>query len=172
MGFSRQKYWSGLHFLLQGIFPGIETMSLTSPALAGTFFTTSTTWEGLWTVNQANWNDWPKESRKKCPKRVIQTAMRGRLSESFSLSSPLCLSTCTVLFFFFFLNKYLTCFITFQFWGILFCKAKGPGSLSLTTGLVAGIWCFRRCDPAQTLAGNPSPTSSCCLLRPPEITMP
>ena len=42
MGFSRQEYWSGLHFLLQGIFPnpGIESTSLVSPALAGRFFTT------------------------------------------------------------------------------------------------------------------------------------
>ena len=35
------------HFLLQGNLPdpGIEPMSLMSPALAGEFFTTSTTWE-------------------------------------------------------------------------------------------------------------------------------
>ena len=38
----------GCHFLLQGIFlvdPGIKPSSLVSPALAGGFFTTSTTWE-------------------------------------------------------------------------------------------------------------------------------
>ena len=42
MGFSRQEYWSGLHFLLQGFFPnpGIKSTSLVSPALAGRFFTT------------------------------------------------------------------------------------------------------------------------------------
>ena len=41
----------GCHTLLQGIFPipGIETpSSLTSPTLAGGFFTTSTTWEDHW----------------------------------------------------------------------------------------------------------------------------
>ena len=45
MGFSRQEYWSGLPCLLQGIFPGIKTVSLRSPALAGRFFTTSAAWE-------------------------------------------------------------------------------------------------------------------------------
>ena len=47
MRFSRQKYWSGLLCLPPGDFPnpGIEPMSLMSLALAGGFFTTSTTWE-------------------------------------------------------------------------------------------------------------------------------
>ena len=47
--FSRQEYWSGLPFLSPGDLPdpGIEPVSLTSPALAGGFFTTSTTWEAL-----------------------------------------------------------------------------------------------------------------------------
>ena len=42
MGFSRQEYWSGLPLLLPGDLPnsGIEPASLTSPALAGKFFTT------------------------------------------------------------------------------------------------------------------------------------
>ena len=39
--FSRQKYWSGLPFLLQGdpLDPRTEPMSPMSPALAGNFFT-------------------------------------------------------------------------------------------------------------------------------------
>ena len=47
MGFSRQKYWSGLPCPPPGDLPDpeIEPTSLTSPALAGEFFTTSTTWE-------------------------------------------------------------------------------------------------------------------------------
>ena len=47
MGFSRQEYWSGLPCPSPGDLPdpGIEPVSLTSPALAGGFFTTSTTWE-------------------------------------------------------------------------------------------------------------------------------
>ena len=48
MGVSRQEYWSGLPFPSPGILsrpPGIEPVSLTSPALARRFFTTSGTWE-------------------------------------------------------------------------------------------------------------------------------
>ena len=47
MGFSRQKYWSGLQFPTPGDLPnpGIKSASLMSPSLAGGFFTTSCTWE-------------------------------------------------------------------------------------------------------------------------------
>ena len=42
MEFSRQEYWSGLSFPTSGDLPnpGIEPMSLASPALAGEFCTT------------------------------------------------------------------------------------------------------------------------------------
>ena len=47
MGFSRQEYWSGLPCPPPGDLPdlGTECKSLISPALTGSFFTTSTTWE-------------------------------------------------------------------------------------------------------------------------------
>ena len=47
IGFFRQEYWSGLPFPSPGDLssPGIKHLSLTSPALAGGFFPTSTTWE-------------------------------------------------------------------------------------------------------------------------------
>ena len=47
MGFAGQEYWSGLPFPPPGdlLNPGIKPESLTSPALAGGFFTTSATWE-------------------------------------------------------------------------------------------------------------------------------
>ena len=50
MGFSRQEYWNGSPFPPSGDLPhpGIEPVSLTSPLLAGGFFTTSTTWEALY----------------------------------------------------------------------------------------------------------------------------
>ena len=43
MGFSRQEHWSGLPFPSAGdlLNPGVESASLTSPALAGGFFTTA-----------------------------------------------------------------------------------------------------------------------------------
>ena len=49
MGFCRQRYWSGLTCPSPGDLPhpGIEPMSLMSPALAGRFYTTSATWEAL-----------------------------------------------------------------------------------------------------------------------------
>ena len=49
MGSSRQEYWSGLPCpsLKDLLNPGIEPMSLMSPALARGFFTTSTTWEAI-----------------------------------------------------------------------------------------------------------------------------
>ena len=49
MGFSRQEYWSGLPCPPPGDLPdsGKEPTSLMSPALAGGFFTTGTTWEAL-----------------------------------------------------------------------------------------------------------------------------
>ena len=47
MGFFRQQYWSGLPCPPPGDLPnpGIKPASLMSPAVAGGFFTNSTTWE-------------------------------------------------------------------------------------------------------------------------------
>ena len=47
MGLSQQEYWNGLPFPPLGDLPdpGIEPMSPVAPALAGGFFTASTTWE-------------------------------------------------------------------------------------------------------------------------------
>ena len=47
LGFSRQEYWSGFPFPPPGDLPdpGIELMSLMSPAVAGRFITASATWE-------------------------------------------------------------------------------------------------------------------------------
>ena len=49
MGFSRQEYWSGLSCHPSGDLPDprIEPSSLMSPALAGRFFITTTTWGAL-----------------------------------------------------------------------------------------------------------------------------
>ena len=58
MGFSRQEYWTGLPCPPPGnlLNPGIEPISLMSPALASGFFTTSTTWEAPW-FSVANGDD-------------------------------------------------------------------------------------------------------------------
>ena len=49
IGFSRQEYWSGLPHPPPGDLrnPGIKPMSLTFPALADRFFTTSASWKAL-----------------------------------------------------------------------------------------------------------------------------
>ena len=54
MGFSRQEYWSWLPLPAPGglPYPGIKPTVLTSPALAGRFFTTSATWEASVGISQ------------------------------------------------------------------------------------------------------------------------
>ena len=148
------------------------------------------------TMNQAN--DWPKETQKMCPIKVIQIAMRERLSYSepacvsihrwmlshfshvqlfvtlwtlahqaplsmefyqqeywsglpFLLqgifpiqgSKPhlLCLLHCRQILFILLINSLFASLLS-MFREVFFCKAEGPGPLSLTTGLVASIWCF------------------------------
>ena len=66
MGFSRQEYWSRLPFLPPGNLPnpGIKPVSLNSPALASSFFTTSVIWEALGPIlwySTAAWRfrNWP-----------------------------------------------------------------------------------------------------------------
>ena len=60
MEFSRQEYCSGLPCSPPGDLPapGTEPMSLTSPALAGGFFSTSTNWEAPELVSDAAIQFW------------------------------------------------------------------------------------------------------------------
>ena len=59
MGFSRQEYWSGLPCPPGDLpDPGTEPTSLMSPALAGRFFTTSTTWETHLRITNIRWHVW------------------------------------------------------------------------------------------------------------------
>ena len=65
MGFSRQEYWSGLPCPPPGDLPdpGIKPKSFISAALAGWFFTISTTWEALLKTVMATFmcqRDWAK----------------------------------------------------------------------------------------------------------------
>ena len=56
MGLSRQEYYSELPCPPPGDLPnpGIKSTSFMSPALAGKFFTTSTTWEALYNGGESN----------------------------------------------------------------------------------------------------------------------
>ena len=73
MGSSRQEYWSGEPFPSPGdlLNPGIKPESLTSPALAGGFFTTSATWKVLnrsnTTVDSTTPTHTTKENKQKMP---------------------------------------------------------------------------------------------------------
>ena len=118
-------------------------------------------WEGseiyqIWTVNEANQSDWPKETQKKCPVKVIQTAMRA-WPGTLLLSLPLYVSTHTILFFLI-INTWLVSVLSI-FVGIHFCKAKGPRPLSLTAGLVPRIWCFHCHYTASISSWKPKPCS-------------
>ena len=59
MGFSKQEYWSELPCPPPGnlLDPGIEPVSLMSPALASKFSTTSTTWEAPNNMHNGILND-------------------------------------------------------------------------------------------------------------------
>ena len=111
----------------------------------------------IWTVNQRNPNDWPKETRKKCLIKVIRAATRVQLSDSLSLRPPVCLSTCTGLFFLSINTLPVSPLSIFV--GILFCKAEGPGPLSLTTDLGARIWYFHRHTLVSISGWEPKPCS-------------
>ena len=59
MGFSRQEYWSGLHVLLQGIFPTQgSNLNLLCLLHWGSFFTTSATWKVLSFLSQTANSQW------------------------------------------------------------------------------------------------------------------
>ena len=62
MGFPRQEYWSGLPSSPPGDItdPGIQPASLTSSALAGGFFTISTTWEAHQGFAEGEFRDDPQ----------------------------------------------------------------------------------------------------------------
>ena len=89
MGFSRQEYCSGLLCPSPGDLPdpGIEPVSLTSPALAGGFFTTSTSWEALKKVTyvfQFIWSFSPGGSEEK-----ESTCNTGTQVQSLGQDDPL-----------------------------------------------------------------------------------
>ena len=67
MGFSRQEFWSGLLYPPPGDLPnpGTEPESLSSPALAGGFFTSSATWEapGMHVFRNPEPSDWAEQKQ-------------------------------------------------------------------------------------------------------------
>ena len=84
MEFSRQEYWSGLPFPPPGDLPDpeVEPESLMSPALAGRFFTTSTTWNDIVPTVSHNKD---KDERKRCEQKV-QSIHMVRIINNFQHS--------------------------------------------------------------------------------------
>ena len=124
----------------------------------------------IWTLNQANQNDWPKRTWKKCPKKEIQAATGVQLSLSVCLSVT-CLSmctmpTCTVLFF---PPKKYFHYSHYTLWEFFFCKAKEPGLCHCPLVKWLGFGVLTTVTQPQSLAVNRSPTSSWCRLKPLEI---
>ena len=127
----------------------------------------------IWTLNQANQNDWPKENWKNWPIKVIQIAW-GCDSVSLSLSLSLSLGaypreSIHSLHIPFPPNKYFTCFTTFHLHGNFLLQSRRSRALSLTTGRVARIWCSHHQDPTSSLAGEPKPCLKLHRTKPSEI---
>ena len=83
MGFSRQEYWSGWPFPPPGDLPDpeIQPKSLTSPALAGRFFTTKATWEAHWVPKGSQWGK--SEAMKVKIKTEIESTKFVPLAEQY-----------------------------------------------------------------------------------------
>ena len=76
-------------------------------------------------------------------------------TQGLSLSLPVCLFICIVLFFLL-INTLLASLLS-VFVETLFCKAEGSGPLTLTTSLVVRMWCFHHLCPASTSGWEPKP---------------
>ena len=119
----------------------------------------------IWTLTQANQNDRPKKNQSGAPQKWFKLP-QGQDSGTFSLSSPLCLST--HMNFFHLVNTLLGSLLSI-FVEKIFYKAEKPGPLSLTASLWLGFSTFTAMTWFQSMAGNPGPPSSHCRLRSPEI---
>ena len=70
MGFSRQEHWSGVLYLLPGIFPTQgSNPHLLSPALGDEFFTTNATWKAQ--INYTSVNKLKQQQRKHLSKIAV-----------------------------------------------------------------------------------------------------
>ena len=81
MGFSRQEYWSCLPLPppRDPPHPGIEPMSLRSPALAGRFFTASATWEAYIYIRERDSKSWREEGRLASNLETLEMTQRTKV---------------------------------------------------------------------------------------------
>ena len=84
MAFSRQEHWNGL-WCRPLLYPGVESTSFTSPALAGRFFTSSTTWEALFPDGSVQYADdpqkWTTEALLQQSRMVLKDNASGKSSQ-------------------------------------------------------------------------------------------
>ena len=101
VGFSRQEYWSGLSCLPAGYLsdPGVKPKSLTSPALASGFFTTSASPKGMeaqGTRGLSAYNNAELAGLLGAPNQLSLT--HSLTHSSVTLSTSWVLTTCRTLF--------------------------------------------------------------------------
>ena len=113
--------------------------------------------EGSWDIPNIDCE--PGKSKWLAKGKLEETAhirdLNCHTGASQGLSFWVCLSTHTV----FFLLLINTCFTAFCLCGNSFLQSQRARALSLTTGLVARIWCFHRCDPASISGWEARPCS-------------
>ena len=112
------------------------------------------TWEDpeikqIRTQNETKQDDWPKETWKKCPIKVIQTTRKPTLSPSL----PLCAYSHVL--FFLLIHTSLISLLSVSLWKFIFRKATRARALSLATGLVARIQ-RSRCHSLTSVSGQES----------------
>ena len=116
----------------------------------------------IWTLNQANQNDWPKENWKNWPIKVIQIAWGcDSVSLSLSLSEPTRKSLSTSSIFLFLLINTLLVSLLFIFMGIFFCRAEGPGPCQWSLVEWLGFGALTTRTQPHLWLENRSPASSC-----------
>ena len=119
----------------------------------------------LWTKQIKN--DWPKETQKKCPIKVIQTVTRW-LRDSlwvYMYVYP------HVLYSFFPLNKLYLFHYFLSLWEFFSAKLKGQGPCHWLLVDWLGSGSSTAVTWHQSLAGNPSPVPSHCRPRLPKIKL-
>ena len=127
-----------------------------------------------WDIPNVDWEPGKSKWLAKGNPEEMPHKSNWNCHEGTTQGLPLWVCPCVyprVLYCFFLLINTLLVSLLSIFVEILFCKTEGTGPLSLTSGLVARIWCFHCHHPAQSLAGNLSPAPSHCRLRPTGITL-
>ena len=120
------------------------------------------TWEDpeiyqIRTVNQANQNDWLQKTLEEIPYKSHSNCHKGT-TQWLSLGVPSCVYPHLLYAFSLLINTLLISPLSI-FVEIIFCKAKGPGPLSLTADLEARIWYFHHPTLVSVSGWEPKPCS-------------